>query len=68
MNRFNLPLAILALMMTACGDDNMPRTGQLSVQVTDAPVDSAEHVVVRFTGLSFKPAGEPARQVVFDVP
>lgn len=65
MNRRQLPL--LAVLLAACGGDDKG-TGMLSVQVTDAPVDAAEAVVVRFTGLSFKPADGAPQVVMFDAP
>jgi hypothetical protein len=57
------PVAALALLLlTACGGGSGTSgdTGRLSLYVTDAPVDSAEKVVVAFTGVQLKPAdGEP---------
>jgi hypothetical protein len=57
------PMAALALLLlTACGGGSGTSgdTGRLSLYVTDAPVDSAEEVVVAFTGVQLKPAdGEP---------
>lgn len=70
MNKLYPLVAVLILLLTACGGDgdSGPGMGRLSVQITDAPVDNAEHVVVRFTGLSFKPAGRAAQQIVFAAP
>ena len=63
-----VPMAASALLLlTACGGGSGTSgdTGRLSLYVTDAPVDSAEKVVVAFTGVQLKPAdGEPMR---FDV-
>lgn len=62
-------VGVLAALLAACGgSDSSPRTGQMSVQVTDAPVDAAEQVVVRFTGISFKPADEAPVVVTFVIP
>lgn len=63
-----LVTTLLAAALVACGGDEGPRTGQMSVQVTDAPVDGADNVVVRFVGLSVKPLGQPAMSFVFDSP
>lgn len=68
MNRTKGSLLFLGMLLTACGGGDGSGTGKMSVQVTDAPVDSAEKVVVRFTGLSYKPLNGAAQQVVFDVP
>lgn len=62
-------VGVLAALLAACGgSDSSPRTGQMSVQVTDAPVDAAEQVVVRFTGISFKPADDAPVVVTFITP
>lgn len=69
MNSRVMVLVFSGVWLTACGgDDSTPRTGELSLQVTDAPVDSAEQVVIRFTGISYKPAGGAPLQAVFDAP
>lgn len=50
--------ASVALALTACKSDNDdPDTGTLSVDVTDAPVDNAEAVVVQFTGIEIQGPG-----------
>lgn len=49
-------LATGALALTACGDSG-EGTGALSLHVTDAPVDGAEKVVVRFRGLELHGPG-----------
>lgn len=63
------PLAalILAALLGGCSDDD-PKTGLLSLGVTDAPVDSAQAVVVEFTGVSVKPAGGEAIVHEYDEP
>lgn len=68
MNSRQWAVVILAGMLAACGGDDGPGTGRMSVQVTDAPVDGADNVVVRFIGLSVKPVGQPAMQFLFDAP
>jgi hypothetical protein len=43
-------------------------TGYFSLAVTDAPIDSATHVVVEFSGVSIKPADGQALHFDFDEP
>lgn len=43
-------------------------TGQLSVGLTDAPVDGVAEVWVQFTGVTVKPKNGPAIDFVFDAP
>lgn len=58
----NTPLNILAaasmtLMLTACDSgDSVSSTGSLNLNITDAPVDMADKVVVEFSGVEIKPA------------
>lgn len=70
MNKLNLMTILkyavcsLGLMLTACGgsDGNSDTgTGTVTLGITDAAVDGADEVVVRFTGVEFIPAedGEP---------
>lgn len=68
MNSRQWAVVILAGMLAACGGDDGPGTGRMSVQVTDAPVDGADKLVIRFIGLSVKPVGQPAMQFLFDAP
>ncbi len=55
-------LALLSLGLVACdggssgGGDGSTPTGTLNVSVTDAAVDSAEQVLVQFTGVTVKPS------------
>ena len=49
-------LAAVCAVLAACGDDS-DSTGQITVAVTDSPVDYADQVVVQFTGVELKPAG-----------
>ena len=55
-------LLACALVLTACGGGGGGGndTGQLSLGVTDAPVDDAASVVVQFSGVAFKRAGAGA--------
>lgn len=46
------------LALTAgCGGDGDGSTGRVTVNITDAPVDSADEVWIRVTGVAFKPEG-----------
>lgn len=60
-------LALLTLGLVACGGsgggDEGIATGTINVSVTDAAVDSAEQVLVQFTGVTVKPS-EGAAQVI----
>lgn len=54
---FNMiAVAGLALAVTACDSNEPASTGSLSVGVTDAPVDTAQEVIVEFSGVEIKPA------------
>ena len=53
-------LATMAAFGTGCGGDggsSEPAMGKLSLGVTDAPVDDATAVVVKFTAIELKPEG-----------
>lgn len=64
-------LVLLSLfMLAACGGGSTDGsgstdTGTLSLNVTDAPIDSAQHVFVAFTGVSIKPQNGPAFDIDF---
>ena len=62
--------ACLAAALTGCGDSggDSNETGQLTLGVTDAPLDSASAVVVTFTGVELKPHGGEAFTIDFDEP
>lgn len=47
----------LGALLSACGGDDDAATGQLSLAVTDAPVDNATSVVVEFTGVEIMGPG-----------
>ena len=58
-------VALLALGACGGGGDGGPDTGQLSIAVTDAPIDMGiTKVNVRFTGIEVKPENGPP--IVFD--
>lgn len=50
-----------ALLVAGCSQsDSGTATGQLTIGITDAPVDRAQSITVQFTGITVKPAdGEP---------
>ena len=56
-----LPMFLLA----ACDSSSSGGSGSLSLNITDAPVDSAAHVVVAFNGVSIKPADGSAFDIDF---
>lgn len=49
-------LLAFAMLLTGCGGSGSLGTGTLSVQITDAAVDGAEHVYVQFHGLEVQSA------------
>jgi hypothetical protein len=58
MKQFIKPVIVSSLigLLTACSDGSSgPGVGDLSLGVTDAPVDEAEHVYVQFSGVEVKP-------------
>lgn len=55
----------LPLLLAACGGDEN-HTGQLSVQMTDAPVDEAEAVVIQFTGIEVQGADGGRHRFAFN--
>lgn len=64
-----LSLLALGLITASCGGGGGgPSTGTLSVGVTDAPVDEATAVVVKFTGVAIKRAGADEEVFSFTAP
>src|SRR5688572_3048591 len=65
--RAAIPAAAISMVLglSACGGSGGggSDTGQLSLGVTDAPVDEASSVVVQFSGVAFKRAGAAAEIV-----
>ena len=61
-----LPVLLTLLSLGACGGGgDGPQTGQVSIAVTDAPIDQGiDKVSVEFTGLELKPESGPP--IVFD--
>jgi hypothetical protein len=67
----NVTLSITtALLLAACSDGGGgdPGTGTLTLGVSDAPVDGAEEVVVKFTGVEIKPANGEAIYIDYTQP
>ena len=58
-------LTILVFTLTACGSsEEVARTGQLELRITDAPVDTAEAVVIRVASATLH---GPGGNTTFDV-
>lgn len=57
-----------ALLLITAGCGGSDSQGQLSLRVSDAPVDQATRVVVEFTGVSVKPANGNAVDFEFETP
>ena len=64
---FSLWLLAPALALGGCSD-NGASMGRLTLGITDAPVDGATAVVVQFTGVEVKPAGDSAETFTFEAP
>ena len=61
-------IAASALGLAACGGGSSGPTGQMTLAVADAPVDGAQAVVVKFTGVELVPnSGNPV-DVTFATP
>lgn len=61
-------IAVTLFLLAACDAGSGSSTGQLTIGLTDGPVESATAVVVAFSGLQLKAAGdaEPMDPVLFD--
>lgn len=69
--RFAVVLAGIVCGLSACGggagnSSTANQNGALSIALTDAPVDGATKVVVKFTAIEVKPQGGNA--LTFDIP
>lgn len=61
--------ALAISLLAACGGGSGGGgNGSLTLAVTDGPVDGVDQVVVEFTGVTLKPQGGSAFDVVFDLP
>ena len=72
-----IPLALSALMLSlyGCGGGSGASAGrggvmdgELTIKITDAPVDSAAAVWVQFSGVTVKPKDGSAFDIIFDTP
>src|SRR5688572_17900247 len=63
---FGATAAALLVLLPSCGDD-MPM-GELSLSITDAPVDGATSVIVTFLGVELQPANCDRISVAYDAP
>lgn len=61
-------LATTALGVGACGGGGLASTGQMKLAVADAPVDGAQAVVVKFTGIELTGNGGNTVQITFPQP
>lgn len=52
-------------VLAGCGGSSSPETGELSLKITDMPIDDAEEVVVVFSGVELKHAGGPPFSIDF---
>lgn len=55
-------------LISGCGGDSGSGTGTLNLGITDAPVDGAKEVVIKFSGVELKPASNNAFSINLDVP
>lgn len=58
-------LSLLVILFACDTSDGNVGTGSLSLDITDAPIDSAAKVVVAFSGVSIKPENGPAFDIDF---
>jgi len=72
MNTFKRNILITGMIaaLTACGGGGSSdkKEGQISLGLTDAPVDSLQSVVVTVTGVSLKPKDGSTQEVTFTEP
>lgn len=60
---------LVSFILASCGGGGSTGgTGQLNLNITDAPIDEAANVVVTFSGLSIKPEDGPAIDINFEDP
>jgi len=57
-----------ALLLSACSDNASQSTAPITLNITDAPVDDADAVVVQFTSVTLKSSGNDDLIFEFDSP
>src|ERR1700740_321996 len=67
-SRLLVLVAAAALGLGACGGGGSGETGQMSLAVGDAPVDGAQSVVVKFTGIELTANGGNPVDITFAQP
>ncbi|NVJ65778.1 MAG: DUF4382 domain-containing protein [Gammaproteobacteria bacterium] len=71
MKKIYLALLLVAVaLLSACrssDSDDSPKFGKIAIDITDAPIDNAEAVVVQFTGIEIQGQGERL-DIDFDAP
>lgn len=58
-----LVIAVTAGLLAACGGGDSGDTGRVTVSITDAPVDVAQEIWVKITGVAFKPSGSAPEMI-----
>jgi len=67
--RFIAGLALLTpFALAGCGGGGGAGTGELTLGVTDAPVDDATHIYVEFDGVTLQPASGQRVSITYDEP
>jgi len=62
-------LPVLAtLLLSACSDSTSQSTAPITLNITDAPVDDADAVVVQFTSVTLRSSGNEDLTFEFDTP
>ena len=59
---------LVTLLLSACSDSSSKSTAPITLNITDAPVDAAEAVVVEFTSVTLKSSGNDDLVFEFDSP
>lgn len=60
----SLAVAVAAALVSGCGSDS-EQSGKLTVRITDAPVDMAQHVYVQFSGIEIHGGGNNHHTLYF---
>jgi hypothetical protein len=62
-NLHSIAVAAAMACLTACGGGDDSSSGRVTVNITDAPVDVAQEVWVKVTGVAFKPEGSDPERI-----